>query len=91
MPYSIFFTTAGNAVHGTNHRGLGQPLSHGCVRLSVKNAAILWDLVSKRSALQHGGADRRCHSPQRAARIAAPMPRCAQRITTTGVPTLTRP
>ena len=47
MPYSIFFTMRGNAVHGTRSRGLGRPLSHGCVRLSVKNAAILWDLVSK--------------------------------------------
>lgn len=60
MPYSIFFTTAGNAVHGTNHRGLGQPLSHGCVRLSVKNAAILWELVSKEAlystVVQIGGS-----------------------------------
>ncbi len=47
MPYSIFFTMRGNAVHGTSSRGLGRPLSHGCVRLSVKNAATLWDLVSK--------------------------------------------
>ena len=47
MPYSIFFTKMGNAVHGTRDRGLGRPVSHGCVRLSVKNAAILWDLVSK--------------------------------------------
>ena len=62
MPYSIFFTTAGNAVHGTNHRGLGQPLSHGCVRLSVKNAATLWDLVSKEAlystVVQIGGSVR---------------------------------
>ena len=60
MPYSIFFTMAGNAVHGTNHRGLGQPLSHGCVRLSVKNAATLWDLVSKEAlystVVQIGGS-----------------------------------
>ncbi len=47
MPFSIFFTNKGNAVHGTRDRGLGRPVSHGCVRLSVKNAAILWDLVNK--------------------------------------------
>ncbi len=48
MPYSIFFTASGIAVHGTNQqRHLGRAASHGCVRLSVKNAAVLWDLVKR--------------------------------------------
>jgi hypothetical protein len=47
MPYSIFFTMKGHAIHGTNHTGLGHPASHGCVRLSVQHAARLWDLVEK--------------------------------------------
>jgi len=48
MPYSIFFTDTGVAVHGTNERrSLGRAVSHGCVRLSVKNAATLWKLVKK--------------------------------------------
>ena len=48
MPYSIFFTMTGNAVHGTyEQRSLGHAVSHGCVRLSVKNAATLWALVKK--------------------------------------------
>ncbi len=47
MPYSIFFTRKGHAIHGTYHRGLGQPASHGCVRLSVKHAAKLWRLVRR--------------------------------------------
>ncbi|MBX6328053.1 MAG: L,D-transpeptidase [Pseudolabrys sp.] len=47
MPYSIFFTEKGHAIHGTNHKGLGHPASHGCVRLSVAHAALLWDLVKK--------------------------------------------
>lgn len=47
MPYSIFFTMKGHAIHGTNHSNLGHPASHGCVRLSVQHAAILWDLVEK--------------------------------------------
>lgn len=47
MPYSIFFTKKGHAIHGTNHRGLGHPASHGCVRLSVAHAAVLWDLVAR--------------------------------------------
>jgi L,D-transpeptidase catalytic domain len=47
MPYSIFFTQKGHAIHGTNHRSLGRPASHGCVRLSVKNAGTLWGLVRK--------------------------------------------
>jgi lipoprotein-anchoring transpeptidase ErfK/SrfK len=48
MPYSIFFTDAGIAVHGTyERRSLGRAVSHGCVRLSVKNAATLWKLVKQ--------------------------------------------
>jgi lipoprotein-anchoring transpeptidase ErfK/SrfK len=46
MPYSIFFTGSGIAVHGTNEADrLGQAASHGCVRLSVYNAETLWTLV----------------------------------------------
>jgi hypothetical protein len=48
MPYSIFFTQTGDAIHGTYEvRHLGHPVSHGCVRLSVKNAATLWKLVKQ--------------------------------------------
>lgn len=48
MPYSIFFTQIGHAIHGTNQqRSLGRAVSHGCVRLSVKNAATLWKLVKQ--------------------------------------------
>jgi lipoprotein-anchoring transpeptidase ErfK/SrfK len=48
MPYSIFFTETGNAIHGTyERRSLGHAVSHGCVRLSVQNAATLWKLVKQ--------------------------------------------
>jgi hypothetical protein len=48
MPYSIFFTKTGDAVHGTyEQRHLGRAVSHGCVRLSVRNAATLWKLVKQ--------------------------------------------
>jgi hypothetical protein len=48
MPYSMFFTQTGVAVHGTYEaRNLGHAVSHGCVRLSVKNAATLWALVKQ--------------------------------------------
>ena len=48
MPYSMFFTKIGHAIHGTyEQRSLGRPVSHGCVRLSVKNAATLWELVKR--------------------------------------------
>jgi hypothetical protein len=48
MPYAIFFTKLGHAIHGTYEAShLGHAVSHGCVRLSVKHAAILWDLVAK--------------------------------------------
>jgi len=45
MPHSIFFTSRGHAVHGSNHPGLGTPVSHGCVRLTLSNAATLYQLV----------------------------------------------
>lgn len=46
MPFAMFFTTQGHAIHGTNHvRSLGRAASHGCVRLSVRNAATLFNLV----------------------------------------------
>jgi L,D-transpeptidase catalytic domain len=47
MPYSIFFTKQGHAIHGTNHKIDGAPASHGCVRLSVAHAAQLWALVKE--------------------------------------------
>ena len=48
MPHSMFFTSRGHAVHGSNHPGMGTPVSHGCVRLSLTNAATLYQLVSAR-------------------------------------------
>jgi L,D-transpeptidase catalytic domain len=48
MPNSIFFTTRGHAIHGTNHiRNIGRPASHGCVRLEPENASVLFSLVKK--------------------------------------------
>lgn len=49
MPYSVFFHR-GYAIHGTYATGLlGRPASHGCIRLSNKNAATFYTLVE-----QHG-------------------------------------
>jgi hypothetical protein len=52
MPHSIFFTSRGHAIHGSNavHR-LGSPASHGCVRLSPANAATLFALVKEEGVL----------------------------------------
>jgi hypothetical protein len=48
MPNSIFFTTKGHAIHGTEHvRNIGRPASHGCVRLEPENARVLFGLVRK--------------------------------------------
>ena len=45
MPYAVFFS-GGYAVHATAAIGhLGQPASHGCVRLAPQNAALFYDLV----------------------------------------------
>jgi hypothetical protein len=46
MPHTIFFDLHGHAIHGFfDVKHLGLPVSHGCVRLSPDNAAILFDLV----------------------------------------------
>lgn len=48
MPFSIFFTMDGHAIHGTNEvKNLGKAVSHGCVRLSRAHAEILWGLVKR--------------------------------------------
>lgn len=48
MPYSIFFTMEGHAIHGSPHtKRLGTRASHGCVRLAPPNAAKLFALVKK--------------------------------------------
>jgi lipoprotein-anchoring transpeptidase ErfK/SrfK len=45
MPWSVFFH-GGYAVHGTTEvRRLGQPASHGCIRLHPENAKTFYTLV----------------------------------------------
>jgi hypothetical protein len=52
MPHSIFFTKRGHAIHGTDHMSrMGNPASHGCVRLSRQNAATLFALVKEQGVL----------------------------------------
>ncbi|WP_442755559.1 L,D-transpeptidase [Methylocystis sp. JAN1] len=50
MPYAIFFSPRGLAIHGTFERGLGNPRSHGCVRLSISNAQKLYEWVEQQGA-----------------------------------------
>jgi L,D-transpeptidase catalytic domain len=46
MPHAVFFTREGHAIHGTNEvKRLGNPASHGCVRISPQNATTLYELV----------------------------------------------
>ena len=48
MPHSIFFMKDGHAIHGSFEvKNLGKPVSHGCVRISPQNAAILYELVQE--------------------------------------------
>jgi hypothetical protein len=50
MPHTMFFDLRGHAIHGfSDVKHLGMPVSHGCVRLSPANAAILFALVEKQS------------------------------------------
>ena len=46
MPHSIFFR-GGYAIHGSYEvRSLGDPASHGCIRLHPANARELYQMVS---------------------------------------------
>jgi lipoprotein-anchoring transpeptidase ErfK/SrfK len=48
MPHAVFFTKEGHAIHATYEvKRLGKPASHGCVRLSPKNAETLFSLVEE--------------------------------------------
>ena len=48
MPHSIFFMKDGHAIHGSlDVKNLGKPVSHGCVRISPKNATTLYALVKE--------------------------------------------
>lgn len=50
MPHAVFFHANGSAIHATTSVGLlGQPASHGCVRLAPANAATFYALVQKHS------------------------------------------
>lgn len=45
MPHSVFYS-GGYAIHATPHvQRLGRPASHGCVRLSPKNAEAFYQTV----------------------------------------------
>jgi hypothetical protein len=52
MPFSIFFTQKGHAIHGSlDVKRLGSPASHGCVRLLPANAEKLFALVEQEGVL----------------------------------------
>jgi hypothetical protein len=53
MPHTIFFDMHGHAIHGFfDVKHLGQPVSHGCVRLAPANAAALFALVQAQGMSQ---------------------------------------
>ena len=48
LPYLIWISGDGIAIHGTELSGkLGRRASHGCIRLSIPNAAKFYSLVEK--------------------------------------------
>ena len=46
LPYAVVLKSSGIAVHGSNGP-MGSPRSHGCIRLSVANAAKFYKLVGR--------------------------------------------
>jgi len=52
MPFSIFFTQKGHAIHGyLDTKNIGRPASHGCVRLTKAHAEKLYALVEEDGVL----------------------------------------
>jgi hypothetical protein len=53
MPFSIFFTEQGHAIHGSYEvKKIGTPASAGCVRLHPDHAAKLFELVEQDGVLK---------------------------------------
>jgi lipoprotein-anchoring transpeptidase ErfK/SrfK len=83
MPHSIFFTSAGHAIHGSlATKRLGTPASHGCVRIAPANAAKLFALVRAEgltstkvvvSGVEPTRAVKRTRAPVRPVRYRAPV------------------
>ena len=78
MPYSIFFTTDGHAIHGSNQtRSLGRPASHGCVRLAPRHARKLFELVSEtglqQASISIAGAYAAAPGDRRSPAVAPPL------------------
>jgi L,D-transpeptidase catalytic domain len=84
MPHAVFFHR-GMAFHGTSSVGLlGQPASHGCVRLAPGNAALLFKLVHKHGyastkVIVHNGSKREPAVARRGSRGELVSTRAAQR------------
>ena len=48
LPYLVSIGQDGTAIHGTDYAGkLGRPASHGCIRLSMGNAARFYAMVQQ--------------------------------------------
>lgn len=48
LPYLVWIGNDGTAIHGTTYASrLGRPASHGCIRLSIANAAKFYKLVER--------------------------------------------
>jgi hypothetical protein len=82
MPYAIFFSPRGLAIHGSYERGLGSPRSHGCVRLSVANAQKLFEWVEQQggATIEIVGGTRAASRAPSAERAAYERPRGSKRL-----------
>jgi hypothetical protein len=71
MPDSMFFDLHGHAIHGfSDVPHLGMAVSHGCVRLSPANAAVLFGLV-KQEGMANTTVEIGGHIPARGAPLVA--------------------
>ena len=79
MPHSIFFHGQ-YAIHGTLETDLlGRPASHGCIRLSPRAAATLYQLVSREGAvIRIGGGPEFVAAPPSPRLISLPMGRALE-------------
>jgi len=71
MPYAIYFTNKGHAIHGTK-AGVGEPASRGCVRVPLRKAAALYAMVKRhgrrKTLIRVTGRDLELHEREISAR-----------------------
>ena len=60
-------------IHGTNHEeAIGEPASHGCIRMRNADVVELFDLVEVDTPVDHRGREASARAPKKVEKSVAP-------------------